>query len=265
MLHRLPAGSGSSISLGRYELPRRAGESHLYLLGHPLAAWVIDQAKSRPLDEQPAVRLVFDYAAYGTRISTLEPLRGQRGWLTLKLFSVEALGNLEQHLVVSAVMADGQALPEDDPEKLLRLPARLEPGELTAAGAALQGDLEQREKQLLGEINQRNMGYFEQEVAKLDAWADDLKLGLGQEIKTIDGEIKELRRVAVTAAALAEKLAYQKQQRELEVKRSKLRRELYARQDVIEEERSALIDQLELQLQQRVDERELYTVEWMLM
>ncbi|MND26708.1 RNA polymerase-associated protein RapA [compost metagenome] len=265
VLHRLPAGSGSSISLGRYELPRRAGESHLYLLGHPLAAWVIDQAKSRPLDEQPAVRLVFDYAAYGTRISTLEPLRGQRGWLTLKLFSVEALGNLEQHLVVSAVMADGQALPEDDPEKLLRLPARLEPGELTAAGAALQGDLEQREKQLLGEINQRNMGYFEQEVAKLDAWADDLKLGLEQEIKTIDGEIKELRRVAVTAAALAEKLAYQKQQRELEVKRSKLRRELYARQDVIEEERSALIDQLELQLQQRVDERELYTVEWMLM
>lgn len=264
-LHRLPAGSAAGITLGRYELPRRAGESHLYRLGHPLAAWVIDQAKSRPLDQQPAARLVFDYAAYGTRISTLEPLRGQRGWLTLKLFSVEALGNLEQHLVVSAVTADGQALPEDDPEKLLRLPAHLEQSESAAAGAVLlANDLEQRKNQLLREINQRNMGYFEQEVAKLDAWADDLKLGLEQEIKTIDGEIKELRRIAATAATLEEKLGYQKQQRELEGKRSKLRRELYARQDEIEEERNALIDQLELQLQQQVKDDTLFTVEWVL-
>lgn len=264
-LHRLPACSAAGIALGRYELPRRAGESHLYRLGHPLAAWVIDQAKSRPLDQQPAARLVFDYAAYGTRISTLEPLRGQCGWLTLKLFSVEALGNLEQHLVVSAVTTDGQALPEDDPEKLLRLPAHLEQSESAAAGAVLlANDLEQRKNQLLREINQRNMGYFEQEVAKLDAWADDLKLGLEQEIKTIDGEIKELRRIAATAATLEEKLGYQKQQRELEGKRSKLRRELYARQDEIEEERNALIDQLEQQLQQQVQEVTLFKVEWVL-
>lgn len=264
-LHKLPAGSTAGVALGRYELPRRTGESHLYRLGHPLAAWVIDKAKSRQLDQQPAARLVFDYAAYGSRISTLEPLRGQQGLLTLKLFSVEALGNLEQHLVVSAVTAGGQPLPEDDPEKLLRLPARLEQGEFVAAGAALLiGDLEQRKNQLLREINQRNMGYFEQEVAKLDAWADDLKLGLEQEIKTIDSEIKELRRIAATAATLEEKLGYQKQQRELEGKRSKLRRELYARQDEIEEERNALIDQLELQLQQQVQDDTLFTVEWVL-
>jgi ERCC4-related helicase len=265
-LHRLPAGSAAGIALGRYELPRRAGESHLYRLGHPLAAWVIDQAKSRPLDQQPAARLVFDYAAYGTRISTLEPLRGQHGWLTLKLFSVEALGNLEQHLVVSAVTSDGQALPEDDPEKLLRLPAHLEQSESAALEGAvmLANDLEQRKNQLLREINQRNMGYFEQEVAKLDAWADDLKLGLEQEIKAIDGEIKELRRIAATAATLEEKLGYQKQQRELEGKRTKLRRELYARQDEIEEERNVLIDQLEQQLQQQVQEVTLFKVEWAL-
>jgi len=261
-LHKLPAGSAVDIALGRYELPRRTGESHLYRLGHPLAAWVIKKAKSRQLDQQPAARLVFDYAAYGSRISTLEPLRGLHGWLTLKLFSVEALGNLEQHLVVSAVTADGQALPEDDPEKLLRLPARLEQGERGVAAALLAGDLEDRKSHLLREINQRNMGYFEQEVAKLDAWADDLKLGLEQEIKAIDGEIKELRRTAATAATLEEKLGYQKQQRELEGKRSKLRRELYMRQDEIEENRNALIDQLELQLRQQVQEEILFSVEW---
>ena len=35
------------VPLGLYELPRRSGEAHLYRLGHPLAAYVLEQAKSR--------------------------------------------------------------------------------------------------------------------------------------------------------------------------------------------------------------------------
>jgi chromosome segregation ATPase len=92
-------------------------------------------------------------------------------------------------------------------------------------------------------------------VQKLDAWADDLKLGLEQEIKEIDREVKEVRRTAATPPTLEEKLAHQKRQRELESKRSKLRRELFARQDEIEAQRNDLISQLEAQLQQQVEER----------
>ncbi len=115
---------------------------------------------------------------------------------------------------------------------------------------------------MLREINHRNLGYFEQEVQKLDAWADDLKLGLEQEIKEIDREIKEVRRTAATSPTLEEKLSWQKKQRELERKRSKLRRELFIRQDEVEAQRNDLISQLEVQLQQQVEERTLFTVEW---
>ncbi|PKM42096.1 MAG: DEAD/DEAH box helicase, partial [Gammaproteobacteria bacterium HGW-Gammaproteobacteria-1] len=75
-------------------------------------------------------------------------------------------------------------------------------------------------------------------------------------------EIKEVRRSAATAPTLEEKLSWQKQQRELEGKRSKLRRELFARQDEVEAKRDDLISQLEVQLQQRVEERTLFTIEW---
>ncbi|SEQ48355.1 hypothetical protein [Nitrosomonas ureae] len=259
-----PAGIENSglagIEPGRYELPRRSGDAHLYRIGHPLAEWVISQAKTRNL---PAARLVFDYEAYGRKQSTLEPYRGKTGWLILKLISVEALGNQEQHLVVAACTADGIALAEDDPEKLLRLPATVQDAGLFNDGEmTLQADMEARQTALLRDINQRNLGYFEQEVQKLDAWADDLKLGLEQEIKEIDREIKEVRRTAATSPVLEEKLSWQKRQRELESKRSSLRRELFARQDEIEAQHNALIDQLELQLQQQVEERTLFTVEW---
>jgi len=219
----VPGTDLDGVDLGRYELPRRSGDAHLYRFGHPLAAWVMQQAKSRQLK---SARLVFDYDAYGAQISTLKVYRGKTGWLTLKLVSVVALGNQEQHLVVAASTAEGAALAEDDPEKLLRLPAQVQPAGLFDAGnMALTEDAEARKLALLREINQRNFGYFEQEVEKLDAWADDLKLGLEQEIKAIDVEIREVRRTAATSPTLEEKLAHQKRQRELEGKRSKLRRE----------------------------------------
>jgi hypothetical protein len=267
-LHRIPASAANcglgEVEPGRYELPRRSGNAHLYRINHPLAQWAVHQAKSRQL---PAAKLVFDYDAHGIRVSTLEPYRGKGGWLTCKLMSVEALGNQEQHLLVAAITHDGTALAEEDPEKLLRLPATTqEPSLFNVADAplhpALQADVEARKTALLRDINQRNLGFFEQEVQKLDAWADDLKLGLEQQIKEIDREIKEVRRTAATSPTLEEKLSWQKKQRELEGKRTKLRRELFNRQDEIEAQRNDLISQLEVQLQQQVKDRTLFTVEW---
>jgi len=263
-LHCVPPGIASSnlagIEPGRYELPRRSGNAHLYRIGHPLALWVANQVKNQQL---PAAKLVFGYDAHGSRVSTLEPYRGKGGWLALKLISVEALGNQEQHLLVAATTYDGIALAEKDPEKLLLLPATSqEPGLFNAADAALLTDMEARKITLLRDINQRNLGYFEQEVQKLDAWADDLKLGLEQQIKEIDREIKEVRRTAATSPTLEEKLSWQKKQRELEGKRTKLRRELFNRQDEVEAQRNDLISQLEVQLQQQVVEQTLFTIEW---
>ncbi|MCL2307960.1 MAG: SNF2-related protein [Proteobacteria bacterium] len=265
-LLRLPDASLSEVKLGRYELPRRSGDAHLYRVNHPLALWVTEQAKARTLDR---VKLVFDYDAYGKRIALLEQYRGKAGWLTVKLISVEAFDNREEHLLVAASTTDGLLLEEDDPKKLLRLPALRHSreggnpvegeGELPQALAA---NIKTRKTALLRDINQRNLGYFEQEVQKLDAWADDLKLGLEQEIKEVDREIKEVRRTAAISPTLEEKLSWQKKQRELEGKRSKLRRELFTRQDEIEEQRNTLIEQLERQLEQRVEEYTLFTIEW---
>lgn len=260
VLQRLPANTLQEVELGRYELPRSSENAHVYRIGHPLAEWVTEKAKSHVL---AGTRLAFDYEAYSTQVSTIKPYRGKSGWLTLKLVSVAALGDEEQRLVVAAMTTDGQILAEDDPEKLLRLPARIEPAkELDPAAAALQEDVATRISSVLREINQRNMGYFEQEVQKLDAWADDLKLGTEQEIKDIDRQIKDVRRIAASAPTLEEKLSLQKQQRELEAKRTKLRRELFNRQDEIEEQRNNIISQLEKQLTQRVAEQSLFCIQW---
>lgn len=259
-LNRLPDNLPGHIPTGRYELPRKNGTSHLYRITHPLAQVLIERARQR---DCPPARIIFDYRAYGSRISTLEPYRGQSGQLAAKLISVSALGGMEQHLLVAAVTANGEVLQADDPEKLLRLPAHIADARIFAnMQTALADNIICRRQILLQQSSERNNGYFDQEIQKLNDWADDLKENLEQEIKATDREIKEARRTAATSHTLEEKLSRQKKLRELENKRSKQRRELFDKQDEIEEKRNLLIEELEESLKQKVEEEELFFIEW---
>ena len=123
---------------------------------------------------------------------------------------------------------------------------------------------ESRKNKILEEVNVRNLGFFDQEIIKLDGWSDDLKNGLEVEIKEIDKAIKEARKSATIAASLQDKLHWQKTQRELEMKRTKLRRELFDRQDEIDMQRNEMIGQLEGQLEQKIAMKKLFMIEWQL-
>src|SRR3546814_2184991 len=87
-------------------------------------------------------------------ICTLGPHRGKVGWLTIKLISVEALGSQEQHFVVAASTSDGSTLAEEDPEKLLRLPATVQAAGLFdgAGDAALLADIDARSEEHTSEL-----------------------------------------------------------------------------------------------------------------
>ena len=262
-LHQTPEGlQQTHAAPGRYDWPRHSGEAHLYRIGHPLAQALIERAMGREL---PVARVRFDYQAYGSMLATLLPLRGSTGWLSLSVLTVQALGTAEDHLLLAATQANGDGLPAEDAEKLLRLPAELLAGDLlSAAPERLLGVADALRKQRLQAINVRNLGYFEAEVQKLDAWADDLKSGLENEVKELDRDIKDVRRSATVAATLDEKLQWQKKQRELEDRRSQLRRRIFDRQDEIDRLRNEVIQELEGRLAAEASLAPVFTIQWQL-
>ena len=132
------------------------------------------------------------------------------------------------------------------------------------ANQALAQDVERLERAQIQAVNTRNLGYFDAEVQKLDAWADDLKVGLENEVKELDREIKDVRRTATVAATLEEKLQWQKRQRELEDKRNQLRRRIFDRQDEIDQQRSGLIAAVEERLSVRASVRKIFAIQWAL-
>jgi|CXWL01.1.fsa_nt_gi adenine-specific DNA-methyltransferase len=254
------AQAGGDIPLGLYELPRRSGEAHLYRLAHPLAEHILEQAKNRTLD--PA-ELTFEYGKHDGKVSVVEPLVGKAGVLALSLFTVEALDQAEDYLIATGVTDDGEALDEEAVRRLFSLPATVtQPVNSSIEHPMLSNRTAERQDAIRRHISQRNAEFFEIEAEKLDAWADDLKVGLEREIKEFDRQIKEARRAAVAAPTLEEKLAGQKQIKAIEAERGKRRRALFDAQDEIDRRRGELINEIEGKLQQKVSSKQLFSVRW---
>lgn len=262
---------GAAILTGTYELPRRSGEAHFYRLAHPLAEAIIAQAKSRRLPDDEA-ELHIDYSGYAGKISVIDPLRGKGGMLRLDCLTVETLGQAEDHLLLSAVTADGQLVDPEVAARFLTIPGTVRPptGQIALDASDTRESLNERlteasrarETAVRRTISERSATAFEAEADKLDGWADDLKLGLEREIKELDRQIKEARRAATMAVSLEEKLAAQKRMKALESERNHRRRALFDSQDEIDRKRGDLIAQLEAQLTQKVESECLFTVRW---
>ena len=143
-------------------------------------------------------------------------------------------------------------LPASITDSLLDLPA---PGNLDAFTAT-------RQKEIQRQVSERNALFYEAEAAKLDGWADDLKVGLEREIKEFDRQIKETRRASITALTLEEKLESQKQIKAIEAQRNDKRRSLFEAQDQIDKNREQLISQIESKLGSTTSEESLFTFTW---
>jgi adenine-specific DNA-methyltransferase len=250
----------SQIPLGLYELPRRSGDAHLYRLNHPLAESILSQAKDREL---PPVEVRFDYGMHNGKISILEPFIGESGSLTAMLFTIEALDQVEDYLILSAATDKGRLLDEETARRLLSLPA-------TVCGTVLdipaieflENHTRQRQDAIQRDVSERNARFFEAEADKLDGWADDLKVALERELKELDRQIKEARRAATAALTLEEKLAGQKQVKALESQRNVKRRSLFDAQDEVDSQREKLIAKIEGKMQQRTELLQLFSIRW---
>ena len=180
------------------------------------------------------------------------------------LLSVDALGQSEDHLLLSGVGDDGAPLGNETASRLMTIGGSVagvasEPGDVAAT---LVDALLAQQSTIRRDISERNARFFEAEADKLDGWADDLKIGLERELKELDRQIKEARRAATVALTLEEKLAGQKAVKALEAERSTKRRSLFDAQDKIDEQRTELIAQIEGKLEQKIDLQPLFTIRW---
>lgn len=261
-LNSLPfEAANDEIPLGLYELPRRSGEAHLYRLGHPLAQKLLEKIKS---ESSESADVIFDASGARPKVSALEPYIGKSGQLSLSLLTIEALDQVEDYLLFSAHTDDGQSLDHDLAKRLSLLPVQSMEAGVILDDSTLKTLADHQRAEIQLKISERNAQFFEQEADKLDGWAEDLKVTLEREIKEMDRSIKEAKRAATLALTLEEKLAGQKQVKNLESQRNEKRRKLFDAQDEIDHKRGELIAEIEGKLKQSVSQETIFILKWSL-
>jgi len=118
------------------------------------------------------------------------------------------------------------------------------------------------EEEILAACAQRNGGFFDAEMEKLDKWAEDVKNSIEIELKELDKEIKFRKTEAKKILSLEDKVCAQRDIKEMEKKRNALRQNLYQSQDEVDARKERLIDEIEARLKQKVTKDRLFLVRW---
>lgn len=252
----------TDVPLGLYELPRRSGEAHLYRLNHPLADAVLTQAKNRPM---PLAEIQFDYGAHEGKVTILEPLVNQCGWLAVSLLTVEALDQAEDYLLFSGMTDSGTKFDEEQARRLLLLPGSVrEQTPLHSAPPSIAEQLQRAQERVLNKVSMRNAQFFEAELKKLDGWADDQITSTEKALRDVKKRVRELRNEASKATDLAEQARLQDQISELERGKRKLRQEIFESEDRILAQRDGLVRIIRGKLQQKTASNPVFSVRWSL-
>ncbi|OIP84863.1 MAG: hypothetical protein AUK44_01150 [Porphyromonadaceae bacterium CG2_30_38_12] len=178
--------AGKEIETGTYKIGKEIEDAHIYRPGHPLAEKIVTVLKQEQL---PNAEMVFDYSNFGQIITPILRMVGTTGTLQVTQLTVDAF-ETEDHILVTALNANGELIEEDIAKRLFVLPAKIAENEVDINFDRLKEHEFEKEKTLTNEIAERNSVFFDEEVDKLDKWAEDIKNSLEIELKRLSIDIK---------------------------------------------------------------------------
>jgi ERCC4-related helicase len=256
-LNTLPKGATPSIPLGAYEIGKQIKDAHIYRLGHPLAQYVISQLIET---ETPGALVLFHFSRHPQKIQALLSLAGQSGELALYKLTITG-AETEEHLVFVGQTDAGAELSGEQMQRLFSITAEV-------IGSVEVEDFsykyESHKESLLEKVQGRYAIFLDQEMEKLDNWADDSRKGLKSNLKELDSQINDLKRQIRASRNLPEKLAFQRKAQKFEKQRDEAWREYDQHALDIEQKKECLLDIVEKKLQMHTSDQHLFSIRWQL-
>jgi ERCC4-related helicase len=248
--------SGAQAPAGQYFMTKQGLDGHRYRLGHPLAQHIMAGAARRELN---GANFIFDYGAWLQKSVALEPFVGSSGTLTAHKMSIRGADD-QDHIIIAAITDDGRRIDGKAALRLFELPAENVGAAMLTIPTSLDETIKSERQSILEALAARQSVWFDQEMDKLDSWAEDKRAGLKADLKDLDDHIKAMKKEVRQIGNLPEKLALQRKARALETARDEAWRAYDAAAKDIETQKDGLLDQVEERLGQEVSDEPLFAI-----
>jgi hypothetical protein len=224
-----------------------------------LAQHVLNTALS--LETEDGGEVHFSENAMQMNANLPDYLQGQNGYLIMAQLKVSSVEE-EQYSLFSALTDSGKVLSQDDCEKLFLNGGVECVGESIPKSIldSLQQNSERRCAAKLKSIDDRNLGFFQQEETRIFNWERDMLNGLEQELSTIKKSILQAERDAMHAESVQEKLEAQRHVEELNRKKRRLRNDLEDKEDEVSQMRRSMIEELQKRIISQADSAKVFII-----
>lgn len=234
---------------------------YVFRTNDALWQFIIQKAKKRELE--PA-SIVFDITNNPWKISVIEQMKWQSGYLQIQLFRINAY-QTEEYFIYSCLDASSKIIDPEIAEKLLHINGTIEQ-ENKKIPNTIKEQLNWQSSKYIAEIKNESSNssneYFSLELNKLDKWANDLRVTLEKKVKNLSKQINEKKSLARKITDLQERLKMEKQIAKTETNLKALRRKLYDEEDSLEKKKLQLIEELEAKIQASYEQEEMFTIQW---
>jgi len=251
-----------AINSGPYRMGKAVDDVNNYRIGHPLAQRVLEMGEA---SSTPLASLAFDYGSADAKISVLESLRGESGWLSCAIAKVDAIAD-EERIIFGGQLDIGTPIDPEQARRLFDLPAAVgavtEPKEgvkkaldglLAAEGASMQRDMESETGR-----------WYEQESAKLERWAEDQRSAFKALLDESEEAYKRAKKAAREAGTMPERLRLETEARKLDQKKDEALKEFEVSSRDVRDKKNKLLDELGERVTQTLTSTALFTVRWSL-
>lgn len=210
--------------------------------------------------------VVFNLSNYAGKISSLSPFLGKSGYLCLGLTEIIYPKRREKRLIFAGYCDDNTMLTQDEMRRMFDLSGEQRSSYSFTISediiTRLKDLMQAEQKAIIEEMTVQDNTWFDEELMKLEKWAQDVKQSMEKSIKNMDSEIAELKKQSRKTAVLKDKLAIEKKINTIETRRNQQRFDLYSEQDKIDQKKEKLIGETIEKLQQNITSNNIFYLRW---
>lgn len=235
--------------------------SYFYRTNWALWEKIIENSKNRKLEIK---ELIFDTWKIATKISSIENMKWQDWYLRLDKFTIHTFDK-EEYLIFTWIDNNWELLEQEIAEKLFSVPAEEKNISITSD---IINNLDKLREENLEQFKEtsvdNNSNYFNDEIKKLDAWENDMKINLKNELNEFQKAYNEKKKEAVMLGTkdIKKKLELEKEAMKLNEKYNKKQKSYFEEVEKIEKQKWELIDWLEEKMNAWNTEENLFIIKW---